>query len=58
MNKVVVVLENQCHVTEEIALSTLSLCLFLWTFARSESTSTSSYFSEGNSVSFPERSSV
>ena len=37
MNKVVVVLENQCHVTEEIALSTLNLSVFLWTFARSES---------------------
>ena len=28
---------NQCVVTEEIALSTLNLSLFLWTFARSES---------------------
>ena len=30
-------LGNQCDVTEEIALSTLNLSLFLWTFARSES---------------------
>ena len=30
-------LGNQCVVTEEIALSTLNLSLFLWTFARSES---------------------
>ena len=41
MNKVViVVLENQCDVTEEISLSTLNLLnlsLLLWTFARSES---------------------
>ena len=30
-------LGNQCVVTEEIALSTLNLSLFLWTFERSES---------------------
>ena len=30
-------LGNQCDLTKEIALSTLNLSLFLWTFARSES---------------------
>ena len=30
-------LGNQCDVTKEIALSTLNLSLFSWTFARSES---------------------
>ena len=30
-------LGNQCDVTEEIAISTLNLSLFLWTFTRSES---------------------
>ena len=37
MNKVVVVLQNQCDLTEEIILSILNFPLFLWTFARSES---------------------